>query len=123
MSSFIAAQRLNRMRGYFAVVGVLGSLAVVMELGLVEFGTAWSVLLIALVPVLVAYLVAAVAFHRLLMGPWLTRIALSMAAWSIALAVYIGSTSSLDKIIPVTLFLIIPALGTWMKLQDVREGR
>jgi len=90
---------------------------------LAGFGTGYSMLLIALVPVLVAYSVAAVAFHHLLMGPWLRRIALAMAVWSFALAAYVGLTSDLNKVIPVALLLVTPALGTWMKLQDVRGGQ
>lgn len=110
--SFIERQRLSKYRWYFGIVGLIGGFALAMELGRPGPTVPKQALMATSAPILLAYFGACVGFRRLLPGPWLPRIAGTMAIWALALAGHVATADRPGSAIPVLLFIAMPAAAT-----------
>ncbi len=115
------ATRRSKLRWYLGLVGLLGSFALAVELTSSDVALPWLLWGGAGVPVMVAYLLSALAFERVLHQGKLLFIVLGGAAvWWLALAGLVFWTGGRGELIPVLLFGLVPCLGAMMRLQDVR---
>lgn len=123
MSTELARRRLDQTRWYFGVVGLFGLVAVGATLDSTGVPRSLQALMVVGAGLMVAYIVAAVGFPRWAKGPWLLRLAATMAVWSLALAVDVGLRSGASSVVPVLLFVSMPAATAAMRLDDARKSR
>ncbi len=120
-SSPHAQQFWSRVRWYFGLVGILGMVATGATLDSSGLSRLEMLHFAAGIPVLVGYLAAAVVFHRLRSGPWLRRLAVGMAVWSASLALRSVIAIGPGAAIPMVLFVLLPAINTVWRLQDLQR--
>jgi hypothetical protein len=121
-------RRLSRVRWSYGLLSVFGLMAVAVSLsdaGAREAGP-WRGLWVGLwgagVPVLLGAFAVAVGLPRLRPGPWPHRAAALLSAWALALTLATALDPAASGAPAVVLFVLLPAVGGWMRLQDAGRG-
>ena len=116
------AAALSRVRWSAGILGLFGLVALAVELSAPRGGPLWRSLCALGVPVLLGQLALAAALPRLRPGPWPLRLSAAFALWALGLTAATAIEGGLGATPPVVLLVLIPGLGSWMRLKDAGPG-
>ncbi|MEM9068109.1 MAG: hypothetical protein AAGE52_06365 [Myxococcota bacterium] len=114
-----AEQKASKLRWYFGVVAVIGSLALAMEVSTPGQPLLPLSLAIVGLAVMASYFVCCFGFQRLRSTPWISRVPGFAALWGIGKGVQMYVADS-PLVIPFGLFVILPCIGAWLLAGEVR---
>lgn len=114
--------RLNRLRWYLGVVGLIGSLALAIHVSDPPTGDLATGLAIAGLPISIAYLGCAVLFEKAGRSPVLLGVLGTAMLWFLAMIGVVLRGGDAGLVIPVVLFGAIPCANALMVAWDWRKA-